>query len=164
VDDLLLRDRVLKVARQGPDPRIRAAALLAIAYNHDPADRGLFQEGLLSQEITVRFSAVEALQVWNREGVVQDIANVGRMDLSNFLQVYAAGIALRKGEPGGRDILIRHWDDPDWIVRSLAIRYLGELGVAEDFPRILFALDRESNYWVKAEMAGALLKLNRLRK
>lgn len=162
--DLILRDRILKAARQHNDPQVRAAALVALAYNKDPNDRSLFQEAMLAQNLTVRFGAVEALQVWKQPGYLDQIASVARMDLSNFLQVYAAGILWRSGDSAGRDIIIRRWDDVDSIVRALAVRYLGELGAAEDYSRILFQLDREQDKWVKAEMAGALLRLNRLRK
>ena len=164
VSDLTLRNRLINVARSSTDPRIRAAALLAVAYSSDPVDRGLFQEALQSQDFTVRLGAVEALQIWGRPGGAQDIGTVARMDLSNFLRVYAAGTALRAGDPSARDVIIRFWQDPDWVVRSLAIRYMGEMGVVEDYPRILFELQREQNNWVKAEMAGALLRLHRLRK
>ncbi|MBI4424898.1 MAG: HEAT repeat domain-containing protein, partial [Elusimicrobia bacterium] len=87
--DLVLRERLLRVARQGSNPQVRAAALLAVAYNKDLQDRGLFQEALLAPEFTVRFGAVEALQVWGKPGSAQDIGNVGRLDASAFLRVYA---------------------------------------------------------------------------
>lgn len=163
--DLILRDRILRVARDHADPIVRAAALLAIAYSRNPGDRGLFQEALMSQNLTIRFGALVALQAWAGDGYVRDIANIARSDLSPFLQVYSAGIAWRLGDPSGRDIIIRNWDNPtDSIVRALAIRFLGELGNADDYQRIMFQLDREQDNWVKAEMAGALLKLHRLRK
>lgn len=161
--ELILRDKILRVAREHPLGTVRAAALVAIAYNRDPGHRSVFQEALMSQTLAVRFGAVAALQIWAREGYVQDIANVARSDASSFLQVYAAGIAWRLGDPSGRDVIIRNWESTDSIVRAMAIRFLGELGNADDFQRIMFQLERERDNWVRAEMAGALLRLNRLR-
>lgn len=162
--DLILRDRILAVARTGTNPQVRAAALVAAAYNRDPADRGLFQEALLSQNITVRFGAVEALQVWGRPEGFADIGNVARLDFSLPLRIYAAGVMQRLGDAGGRDILIRHYTDMDWLARAMAIRYLGEFGTGDDFERIMFNLPRETNNFVLAEMCGALLKLHPKRK
>ncbi|MCX5787563.1 MAG: HEAT repeat domain-containing protein [Elusimicrobia bacterium] len=160
--DLLLRQQILSVAHAGTNSTVRAAAIMALAYNQDQGDRGMFMEAINSQDFTLRFAAVEGLEVWGKEGAMEDIGNVSRLDPSMFLQVYAAGVLLRRGDASGRDTLIRHWDDPDWVVRSLAIRTLGKFGVAEDYPRILQALSNEHNNFVKAEMAGALMRLARL--
>lgn len=162
--DLILRDRILGVARTGLNPQVRAAALVAVAYNKNPAERGLFQEALLSQDLTVRFGALEGLQVWGLPGAAQDIGNAARMDLSPVANVYAAATILRLGDPAGRDILLRHVDHADWLVRAMAHRYLGELGVPEDFDRVLFNLEREHNTFVRSEMCGALLRLHAKRK
>ncbi len=157
--DLLLRERILKVARSGTNPQVRAAAMMAIAYDKKPQDRGVFQEALLSQDITVRWGAVEALYAWGQPEALGDIGSVARMDLSPALQVYAASLQLRMGDPAGRDILIRHWIHFDWLVRALAIRYLGEFGTADDFPRLLMNLPQERNNFVRAEFCAALLRL-----
>lgn len=158
--DLILKNKIVEVARSGMNPQVRASALMAVAYAREPADRGLFQEALLSQDRTVRFGAIEALQAWGRPEALTDIGTAARMDSSKPLRVYASAALLRLGDPSGRDLLIRYVDDADWLVRAMAIRYVGELGVPEDFDRLLFNLNRETNNFVKAELCGALLRLH----
>ncbi|MBI4387288.1 MAG: HEAT repeat domain-containing protein [Elusimicrobia bacterium] len=161
--DLVLRNKIIDVARRGTNPQVRAAAMVALAYDKNPADRGLFQEALLSQDITVRFGALEALHIWGRPEAASDIANVARLDGSVPVQVYAASLLLRMGDDSGRDVLIRYRNHSDWMVRAMAIRYIGEFGTVDDFDQILFDLNRETNSFVRSEMAGALLRLFRLK-
>lgn len=162
--DLVLRDKIVGAARSGANPQVRASALMAISYSREPGDRGLFQEALLSRDITARFGAVEALLNWYRPEAVADIANAARLDASGPLRMYAAQAMARLGDPGGLDILRRGLDDADWLARAMAARYLGELGAAGDYDKLLFNLSREQNSFVKAEMCGALLRLTPLKK
>ena len=157
--DLILRNKIINVAHQGTNPQVRAAAMVAVAYDKDPMDRGLFQEGLLSQDITVRFGAMEGLLVWNQPDAMSDVGSIARTDLSPPVRAWAAGALLRNRDQGGRDILVRFTDDQDWLARAMSYRYLGELGVPDDFERILLNLSRESNNFVRSEMCGALLRL-----
>ncbi|MBI3548738.1 MAG: HEAT repeat domain-containing protein [Elusimicrobia bacterium] len=157
--DLILRDRIIRVAQQGTNPQVRASALVAVAYNKGPGDRGIFQEALLSQDLTVRFGAMEALIIWDRADALNDIGTVARIDQSLPAQVYAAGILLRNGNGMGRDMLIRLADNQDWLARAMSYRYLGELGVADDYDRIMFNMSSEKNLFVQSEMCGALLRL-----
>ena len=162
--DLILREKILGVARTGSNPQVRAAALMAVSYDRKPSDRGLFQEALLSQDITVRFGAVEALSNWGFPDAAVDIGNVARLDPSGPLRVYAAQALYRLGDAAGRDVLFRGADDGDWVVRAMSVRYLGQYGAASDYDKILFHLSNEQNNFVRSEMCGTLLKLAPLKK
>lgn len=157
--DLVLKNQIVAVANNQTSPQIRAAAMMAISYNRDSGDHGIFQQALLDRNITVRFGAVEALLNWGQPDAVTDIANVGRLDVSGPLRMYCAQAMLHLGDPAGRDILIRGIDDADWVVRAMANRYLGELGNAKDYDQILSNMGNEQNNFVKSEMVGALLRL-----
>jgi hypothetical protein len=162
--DLVLKEKIIQVARSGTNPQIRAAAMMAVSYSRDPGDHGIFQEALLNQNITVRFGAVEALLNWGDPDALTDTGNTARMDASGPLRMFAAHAMLRLGDAGGRDILSRGLDDQDWVIRAMANRYIGELGTASDYDKILFNLGNEQNNFVKSEMIGALLKLTPLKK
>ena len=162
--DLILREKIMGVARTGSDPQIRAAALMAVSYDRNPGDRGAFQEANLSQDITVRFGGVEAEANWGLPDSAPDISNVARLDASGVLRMYAAQKLYRLGDASGRDVIVRGLDDTDWVVRAMAVRYLGQYGTASDYDKILFNLSSEQNVFVKSEMAGALLRLAPLKK
>lgn len=114
--DLVLKNKIIDVARSGTNPQVRAAAMMAISYSRDSGDHGIFQEALLDQNITVRFGAVEALLNWGEPDALTDIANTARLDSSGPLRMFCAQAMLRLGEPSGRDILMRGMDDTDWVV------------------------------------------------
>jgi hypothetical protein len=157
--DLLLRNQIITVAEQGTNPQVRASALVAVAYNKSAADSGTFQTAMMAKNLTVRFGAMEALQIWGQGDAVSQISTLAQMDSSLVLQVYAAAVLLRNGNDMGRDMLIRYVTDQDWLARAMAYRYLGELGVADDYDQIMFNLQNETNAFVKSEMCGALLRL-----
>jgi hypothetical protein len=162
--DLVLKNKIIDVARSGKNPQVRAAAMMAISYSRDDGDHSIIQTALLDQNITVRFGAVEALLNWGEPDALTDIANTARLDASGPLRMFAAQAMLRLGDPSGRDILTRGMDDTDWVIRAMAVRYIGELGTASDYDTILFNMGNETNNFVKSEMIGALLRLSALKK
>jgi hypothetical protein len=48
-------------------------------------------------------------------------------------------------------------------VRAMATHYIGELGGAEEYRRLLQQINQESHPSVKAELVSALLKLQRFK-
>jgi HEAT repeat protein len=84
---------------------------------------------------------------------------VANSDASPALRVYAAQALRRSGDPYGRQILLRMMDEPDWVVRSMAIYYLGELGEKDDYHRVAVKLNTEDNDFVLSEICNAMLKL-----
>jgi hypothetical protein len=76
-----------------------------------------------------------------------------------LIQVYAAQGALRLGDTLGRDVLERGMDDQDWVIRTMAMRYMGELGTGRDYGKMLGYLGSQQPRIVRAEMCSALLRL-----
>ncbi len=161
VTDLQLASELQKTAAQGKNPQIRASAMVALAYTRDLSYASIFQSGLLDPNITVRFGALESLLTMNDPSIQFQVGNVARMDASLIAQVYAASGMWRLGDIYGREILLRLAENSDWLVRSMAIRYLGELGKGEEYRKILQWFGFESNQMVKAEMCSALLNLQK---
>jgi len=162
--DLILKNKIIDVANNGTNPQIRAAAMMAVSYSRDPGDHGIFQQALLDQSITVRFGAIEALLNWGLSDALNDIANTARSDSSGPLRMFSAQAMLRLGDAGGRDVLTRGMDDTDWVIRAMAVRYIGQLGTASDYDTILFNMGNEQNSFVQSEMIGALLRLAPLKR
>lgn len=160
VKDLMLAAEVERVAKLGKNVQTRAAAMVALAYAKDRQYAPLFQSALQDPNVTVRFAAVESLLIMEDPGAKFLITNAARQDLSGAVRVYAAAGMWRSGDPDGREILLRHYQDQDWLVRAMAIRYLGEMGGAEDYRKLLIELSREQHATVKAELAAALLRLH----
>jgi len=65
------------------------------------------------------------------------------------------------GDIFGREILLNFAQNQDWLVRAMAIRYLGELGGADEYIKIMQWFSFEHNQMVKAEMCSALLTLQK---
>ena len=161
VTDIQLASELQKTAAQGKNPQIRASAMAALAYTHDMSYAPLFQNALLDGNITVRFGALESLLTLNDSSVQFQVGNAARTDVSLIAQTYAAAGMWRMGDIYGREILLRLAEHSDWLVRSLAIRYLGEMGRGDEYRKILQWFAFESNQMVKAEMCSALLNLQR---
>lgn len=162
--DLILRQQIIGVARTGTNPQIRAAAMMAVSYNHDPGDHGVFQDGYQDQDVTVRWGSVEALLNWGLPDAVNDIRTVALNDASGALRIYAAQALYNLGDAGGRDVLFRALDDTDWVVRAMAIHAMSRFGGASDYDKILFNMNSEQNNFVKSEMCGTLFKLTPVKK
>lgn len=147
--DLIVRDRMLRVARSASDPRIRSVAMLALAYEGNMNDRAVFEAGVLSEDPALRFGAIEALRVWGRRSGLGQVFDLDTLAQSDPLGAYVAG----GGIPA-----IRWIDDPDWVVRSLAIR---SGGVPKD--KLISILAADLNPFVRAEVCAALVGSPRLR-
>ena len=88
------------------------------------------------------------------------LAAASERDTEPLLRVYAAAGLTRLGDPAGLHRLRQFLDDPSWLVKAMAAKYLGELGTAEDYDILLNRLDREyGNDFVVAEYCVAALKL-----
>jgi HEAT repeat protein len=161
VTDMQLVSELEKVARQGTNVQTRAAAMTALAYTHDLRYLSLFQGALLDQNITVRFGALESLLILGDPSVQFQVGNAARTDSSFVIQIYGAAGMWRMGDIYGREILLRLAQHSDWFVRAMAVRYLGELGGADEYRKILQWLAFEANPLVRTEMCSALLNLQR---
>ena len=159
--DPAFRDRLVMLARWDRDAETRAAALLAVARFQDVNDFAIFQEALIHLDVSVRFGALEALQVWGHpDKATPLLASEIDRDTEPILRVYAAGALARLGDSAALHRLRGFLDDPSWLVKAMAARFLGELGTAEDYDILVSRIGREqSNDFVVAEYCIAALKL-----
>ncbi|OGR95405.1 MAG: hypothetical protein A2902_07355 [Elusimicrobia bacterium RIFCSPLOWO2_01_FULL_64_13] len=158
--DFQLLDELVRLAREGKNPDVRSFALIALSYSKDRSHLALFQEALRRENsVQDRFAAVEAFRHWGYDDAVSILLGVSRLDRSPIIRIYASQVVLRLGEPMGKDVLLRSLNDQEWVVRAMAMRYLGELGGGEDYSKLLsyFGLEREKI--VQAEMCSSLLRL-----
>jgi HEAT repeat protein len=159
--DPVFRTQLIEMARWDRDDESRAAALVALARWHDIAHLQIFNEALVHLNPGVRFAALEALVTWNhpREAMVL-LAAASEKDTEPILRVYAAAGLARLGDPAGLARLRQFLDDPSWLVRAMAAKYIGENGTAEDYSLLLNRLDGEvGNDFVVAEFCVSALKL-----
>ncbi|MDD5657404.1 MAG: HEAT repeat domain-containing protein, partial [Elusimicrobia bacterium] len=161
VTDIQLASELEKVSRQGTNVQTRAAAMTALAYTHDLRYLPLFQGALVDRSITVRFGALESLLILNNPAAQFQVANAARSDLAFPVQLYAAAGMWRMGDIYGREILLRLAQNSDWFVRAMAVRYLGDMGGADEYRKLLQWLAFESNPMVRAELCSGLLNLQK---
>ncbi|MFA5028098.1 MAG: HEAT repeat domain-containing protein [Candidatus Methylomirabilota bacterium] len=159
--DMQIGSELENTVRQGTNVQIRAAAMVALAYTHDQRYVGLFQSALIDPNVTVRLGALESLMILGGPGVQMSVAGAARSDSSLTVQLYAAAGMWRLGDVYGREILLRLALHQDWFVRGLAIRYLGELGGADEYRKLLQWLPGEGHQAVRAELCSALLNLKK---
>ncbi|MBI5625363.1 MAG: HEAT repeat domain-containing protein [Elusimicrobia bacterium] len=159
VKDLQLSNELERTVKFGTNQQIRSAAMVALAYTKDQRYLSLFQSGLQDVNVTVRLAAVESLLLLGGPSALFPLMNAARDDVSPAVRVYAAQGLWRTGEPYGREVLLRHCEHEDWMVRAMAVRYLGDLGKGEDYRKLMVQLGRETHSVVKVELAGALLNL-----
>ncbi|OGS42075.1 MAG: hypothetical protein A2506_09150 [Elusimicrobia bacterium RIFOXYD12_FULL_66_9] len=159
--DPVFRQQLIEMARWDKDSESRASALIALARSHDLAHLRVINEALIHLNPGVRFGALEALVVWGHPREAMPLlAAASERDTEPLLRVYAAAGLTRLGDPAGLHRLRQFLDDPSWLVKAMAAKYLGELGTAEDYDILLNRLDREvSNDFVVAEYCVAALKL-----
>lgn len=157
--DLLLVQRLEGFAKSNANPRIRALALISLAYSPAAHDIFLYQTALRDANLAVRFGAVEALEAVGGSQVRGPLADAADRDSSMALRVYAAEALGRVGDAQGREFLLRYMGDQDWVIRAMAIHALGELGQAQDYYTISTRLNTESNDFVIAESCYAMLRL-----
>ncbi len=159
--DPVFREQLIEMARWDRDNESRSAALIALARWHDIAHLQIFNEALINLDPGVRFAALESLVTWNhpREAMVL-LAAAADQDMEPILRVYAAAGLARLGDPAGLARLRLFLDDPSWLVKSMAAKYLGENGTAEDYTTLLNRMDGEmGNDFVVAEYCVSALKL-----
>ncbi|MFA6093428.1 MAG: HEAT repeat domain-containing protein [Elusimicrobiota bacterium] len=159
--DPVFRDRLLTLARWDSNGETRSAALIALAGAHDPASLDVFRESIAHLDPAVRFGTLEALVLWGRpEKAKPLLAAAMEKDSEPILRVYAAAGLSRLGDPAGLVRLRGYLDDQSWLVRAMAVRYLGEFGTGDDYKLIVSRLGRETNNdFVSAEYCIAAIKL-----
>ncbi|MBI4370800.1 MAG: HEAT repeat domain-containing protein [Elusimicrobia bacterium] len=159
--DPVFRQRLLELARWDKNGETRSAALLALARTRDVRWLTVFNEALVHLDASVRFGALEALATWGQpERAMPLLAAAAEKDSQPILRVYAAGGLARLGDPAGLARLRLFLDDPSWVVRAMAAKFIGERGTAEDYVRLLNRVDTEAgNDFVTAELCVSALKL-----
>lgn len=160
--DIQLVSELERIARQGRNVQTRAAALVALAYTRDQRYLSLFQGALNDPSVTVRLAAVESMALLGTPSVQLLVGNAARGDLSPLVQTYAAEQMWRMGDVFGREILLRLAENPDWFIRAMSVRPLGELGGADEYRRMSLWLTRETHPSVRAEILSAMLRLEKL--
>ncbi|MEQ1918458.1 MAG: HEAT repeat domain-containing protein [Elusimicrobiota bacterium] len=97
------------------------------------------------------------LSRWDRDG---ESRAASERDTEPLLRVYAAAGLARMGDAAGLHRVRAFLDNPSWVVKAMAAKYLGELGTAEDYDNLLARVDREvGNDFVVAEYCVSALKL-----
>jgi HEAT repeat protein len=159
--DPAFRDQLIQMSRWENDDESRAAALLALARWHEIGYLQVFNEALVNIDPGVRFAALESLVVWNHPRQAEVLlAAAAEKDSQPILRVYAAAGLARLGDPAGLARLRLFLDDPSWLVKAMAARYIGENGTAEDYDVLLNRVDQEvDNDFVVAEFCVSALKL-----
>jgi HEAT repeat protein len=140
---------------------VRASALVAVAKTQDPRDLDIFREALVHLDPGVRYGAIQALTVWGQPQFAQPLLlAASERDYEPILKVAAAAGLAKLGDTQGLHRLRAFLDDPSWLVRAMAARYLGEYGQAEDYDLLVSRIGREqSNDFTVAEVCIAALKL-----
>jgi len=159
--DPAFRAQLLELSRWDRDGESRAAALIALARTHDLKYLQVFNEALIHLDPAVRFGALEALVVFEHPREAMPLlAAASERDTEPLLRVYAAAGLARMGDVAGLHRVRSFLDNPSWVVKALAVKYLGELGTAEDYDLLLRRIDSEvGNDFVVAEYAVSALKL-----
>jgi HEAT repeat protein len=157
--DYSIQTQLENVVRQGTNVQTRAASLLALAYAKDMRYLTLIQGALVDPNPTLRFAAIESLLVMGDQSAELQLAGASRTDLSVPIQLYAAAGMWRMGDIFGRELLLRMYQNPDWLTRAMADHYLGEMGGGDEYRRLQRELDGEPDPAVKAEILDALVKL-----
>ncbi|MDP3544271.1 MAG: HEAT repeat domain-containing protein [Elusimicrobiota bacterium] len=159
--DPAFRGQLLELSRWDRDGESRAAALIALARTHDGKYLQVFNEALIHLDPAVRFGALEALVVFEHPRQAMPLlAAASERDSEPLLRVYAAAGLARMGDDAGLHRVRSFLDNPSWVVKSLAAKYLGELGTAEDYDLLLRRIDGEvGNDFVVAEFCVSALKL-----
>jgi HEAT repeat protein len=158
--DYDIQNALENTARQSKDLLMRAAALVTLAYSKDMRYQPLIMGAMIDPNITVRFAALEALLIMGDPTLEIQVGTMARGDASIPVQVYAAAAMWKMGDIFGRELLLRLYQNPDWLTRAMSDHYLGELGGADEYLRLQRELDGEHDPGVKAEILSALVKLN----
>lgn len=155
-----LKRRMIEMAQWTRDPKVRAEAIITLATLLDPAHKKYFKEALLDSKVGIRFSAVEALQVWNQTDSIPLLRMAVDRDFSPLMRIYASQALLSLGDESALPILWAGLDHDSWVVRAMSARYLGDYGKPDDYAKINSYLNRETrNDYVLSELCIAALKL-----
>ena len=159
--DPAFRAQLLELSRWDRDGESRAAALIALAHTHDLKYLQVFNEALIHLDPAVRFGALEALVNFEHPREAMPLlAAASERDTEPLLRVYASAGLARMGDVAGLHRVRAFLDNPSWVVKATAAKYLGELGTAEDYDNLLSRVDREvGNDFVVAEYCVSALKL-----
>ena len=159
-DDFQLQDQLMRIAREGKNPDVRSYALIALAYCRDRLHLGYFQEALRRDaSVADRFAAVEALQIWGHNDALSILSGVSKLDASPIVKIFATQALWRMGDKVGHDYMLPFLDHQSWLIRAMAMRYMGELGTGQDYSRMLAYFGSVQPPIVQAEMCAALLRL-----
>ena len=158
-----IRKELKTMARWSTNYEVRSEALIILANRHNLADEPVFKEALLYFHSGVRFGALEALAVWGHpHHAIPLIKNETDPNTEGIpiLNVYAAGLLARLGDPSGVPMLRSFVSNPSWVVRAMAAQYLGDYGDASDYDRLVNRINQEQQYnFVVAEDCIAAIKL-----
>lgn len=159
--DPAFRAQLLELSRWDRDGESRAAALIALARTHELKYLQVFNEALIHLDPAVRFGALEALVVWEHPREAMPLlAAASERDTEPLLRVYAAAGLARMGDVAGLHRVRGFLDNPSWVVKALAAKYLGELGTSEDYDTLRARIPSEAqNDFVVAEYCVSALKL-----
>lgn len=163
VDDFSLQNRLETVARTGKNPQMRAAALVALGHTKNERFLPLFQEGLRDANLTVRLGALESLILSPSPSALFTLGDAAQNDPSTTVKVMAAAAYWEKGNPAGREVLLRLAENADWYARASAVSQLGRLGGADERRKLMDLLGRETDPIVRAELTLALVRLERFK-
>ena len=163
VDDFPIQNKLEAVARTGKNPQMRAAALVALGHTKSERFLPLFQEALRDQNLTVRLGALESLILSPSPSALFSLGDAAQNDPSYTVKVMAAAAYWERGNPAGREVLLRLAENADWYVRADAVYQLGRLGGADERRKLMDLLGREADPIVKAELTLALVRLEKYR-
>ena len=158
-----IRKELKTMARWSTNYEVRSEALIILANQHNIADEPVFKEALLYFHSGIRFGALEALAVWGHpKHAIPLIKTETHPNTEGIpiLNVYAAGLLARLGDPSGVPRLRSFLSNPSWVVRAMAAQYLGDYGDASDYDRLVNRINQEQQYnFVVAEDCVAAIKL-----
>jgi hypothetical protein len=158
--DPAFRAQLLELSRWDRDGESRAAALIALARTHDLKYLQVFNEALIHLDPAVRFGALEALVVFEHPREAMPLlAAASERDTEPLLRVYAAAGLARMGDVAGLHRVRAFLDNPSWVVKAMAAKYLGELGTSEDYDNLRGRIANAQNDFVVAEYCVSALKL-----
>lgn len=166
VKDFALQNALQDVTDAREGEQLRAAALAALGYTQDERFLGKFQNAMVDQSFTVRLGALEAMLLLDSSSARDGVRAASRDDQSRILRVIAAAEDWRRKQIGfelSRQILRDFVRNDDWFIRSLSVRYMGELGGGFEYRLLQSQLLGEPNPIVRAELAGALLRLKKFK-
>ncbi|MBI5625362.1 MAG: HEAT repeat domain-containing protein [Elusimicrobia bacterium] len=160
-EDPVFREQLVTLARWDSNPEVRSAALVAVAGFGDVSHLAIFREALVHLNAAVRFGAMEGLLMWGHpEMTLPLLAAASERDNEPILRVYAAAGLAKLADPRGLAKLRAGLDNPSWLVKAMAARYLGEYGASEDYFTLVSRIGREQdNDFVVAEYCVSALKL-----